>query len=155
MVNIVFVILHCTWGIIQTLVGAVVFAWNYRNNEHFFYKGVIVTRWSKKAGFSLGLFIFVLPEPRFYNREKYSFTNEELQERLMIHEYGHSVQSLIVGPLYFILIGLPSSVWSFSQKYNELRKRNNISYFNFFTEKWANYMGQKVTGKESMGNIDI
>lgn len=73
----------------------------------------------------------------------------------MIHEYGHSVQSLIVGPFYFIVIGLPSTVWSFGQRYNELRKKNKISYFSFFTEKWANYLGEKVTGKKSMENIDI
>lgn len=155
MVNCIFVILNFTWGIVQTIVGAVVFALNYKNNEHFFYKGVIVTKWSQKAGLSLGAFIFVPPEPRFYNYEKYNFTNEELQERLMVHEYGHSVQSLIVGPLYFIVIGLPSSVWSFSQKNNKLRKKNYISYFSFYTEKLANYLGEKVTGKKSMENIDI
>ena len=153
--SIIIVMLNCTWGIIQTIVGSVVFALNYRNNEHFFYKGVIVTRWNQKAGVSFGLFIFVPPEPRFYNREKYSLTNEELQERLMVHEYGHSMQSLIVGPFYFIIIGLPSTVWSFGQRYTELRKKNKISYFNFFTEKWANYLGEKVTGKKSMENIDI
>lgn len=155
MVNCIFFMLNCTWGILQTVVGAIVFTLNYRNNEHFFYKGVIVTRWSKKAGLSLGLFIFVPPEPRFYNREKYSLTNEELQERLMIHEYGHSVQSLILGPFYLFVIGITSSIWAFSKKYNELRKKNNISYFHFFAEKWANHLGEKVTGRKSMENIDI
>lgn len=141
MVNCIFLILNCTWGILQTVVGTIVFTLNYRNNEHFFYKGVIVTRWSKKAGLSLGLFIFVPPEPKFYNREKYSLTNEELQERLMIHEYGHSVQSLILGPFYLFVIGITSSIWALSKKYKELRKKNNISYFHFLLKSgliiWA------------------
>ena len=35
------------------------------------------------------------------------------------------------------------------------RKEEKISYFSFFTEKWANNLGEKVTGKESMGNLLI
>ena len=75
--------------------------------------------WNKKAGCSLGLFIFVPPEPRFYNSEKYNYSIEELQERLMIHEFGHSIQSLILGPLYFIVVGVVSVVWSFILKSKE------------------------------------
>ena len=151
----IIVLLNCTWGIIQTIAGAVVFILNHKNNEHFFYKGVIVTKWSRKAGLSLGLFIFVPPTPRFYNCEKYHFTDEDLQERLIVHEYGHSVQSSILGSLYFIVIGLTSSIWSFCQRINESEKKDKVSYFTFYTEKWANYLGEKVTGKKSMENIDI
>lgn len=152
---ILFVIIQCTWGIIQTLVGAIIFAINYSGNEHLFYNGVFVTMWKKKAGFSMGLFIFVPPEPRFYNSEKYKYSADELKERLMIHEYGHSIQSLILGPLYFPVVGLPSSVWSFSPKYQKLRNDRNVSYFDFYAEKWANHLGERVSGKKSMERIDI
>ena len=153
--NILFIFIQCTWGIFQTIVGCIVFMLNYKNSKHFFYNGVIVTLWNKKAGFSLGLFIFVPPEPRFYNAEKYNFSKDELIERLMIHEFGHSIQSLILGPLYFVVIGLVSSIWSFSSKFSKLRKNKSVSYFDFYTEKWANYLGELVSGKKSMERIDI
>ena len=153
--NILFIVIQCTWGIIQTFVGAIYFILNFKGSKHIFYKGVIVTFWKKKVGFSMGLFIFIPPEPRFYNAEKYNYTKEELQERLMIHEYGHSIQSLISGPLYFVVIGITSSIWSFSPKYSELRKNKSVSYFDFYTEKWANNLGESVTGKKSMERIDV
>lgn len=56
----------------------------------------------QKAGFSLGLFIFVPPEPRFYNREKYSFTNEELQERLMIHTGKESMGNIDIWGISYL-----------------------------------------------------
>ncbi len=110
--------------------------------------------WKKKAGFSMGLFIFVPPEPRFYNSEKYNYSREELEERLMIHEYGHSIQSIILGPLY-VIMAVFAIIWSFSPKYSEIRKNKSVSYFDFFTEKWANHLGELVTGKKSMERIDI
>ena len=153
--NILFIVIQCTWGIIQTLVGAIYCILNFKDSKHIFYKGDIVTFWEKKVGLSMGLFIFVPPEPRFYDEEKYNYTKEELQERLMIHEYGHSIQSLILGPLYFVVIGLTASIWSFSPKYSELRKNKSVSYFDFYTEKWANHLGELVTGKKSMERIDV
>ena len=154
MKNIIFIIIQCTWGIIQTIYGFIMFITNYKNSKHIFFKGEIVTFWEKSAGFSMGLFIFVPPKPRFYNK-KYNYSKEELKERLMIHEYGHSIQSLILGPLYLIIIGIPATIWSFSKKYNEIKKNKKISYFEFYTEKWANYLGEKVTNKKSMEQIDI
>ena len=155
--NVIFyvftIIIQCSWGCIQTIIGAVVFLLNFRNNKHFFYKGVVVTMWDKKAGCSLGLFIFVPPEPRFYNSKKYNYSIEELQERLMIHEFGHSIQSLILGPLYFVVIGVVSALWSIILK--NKKKHKDVSYFDCYTEKWANQLGELVSGKKSMERIDI
>jgi len=38
---------------------------------------------------------------------------------------------------------------------NKKRKNEEISYFSFFTEKWANYLGERVTGQKSMENLVI
>ena len=78
--NTLFVIIQCTWGILQTLFGFIYFILNYKDNKHFFYKGVIVTMWKKKVGLSMGLFIFVPPEPRFYNSEKYNYSKAKANE---------------------------------------------------------------------------
>ena len=152
--NIVFIIVQWTWGILQTLYGALVFLINIRNGKHFFFNGAIATLWNKNAGFSMGMFIFIPPKPRFYNAEKYDYSEEELRERLTVHEYGHSIQSMILGPFY-VLMAIAACIWSFSPKYSELRKNNQVSYFDFFTEGWANSLGEAVTGKKSMERLDV
>ena len=55
------------------------------------------------------------------------------------HEYGHTRQSHLLGPLYLLVIGLPSIIWAgcfewYRQKYNK-------TYYDFYTESWANKLG--------------
>ena len=40
-------------------------------------------------------------------------------------------------------------------EYTMWRKTEGISYFSFFTERWANYLGERVTGQKSMENLII
>lgn len=80
---------------------------------------------------------------------------KELSQRLLVHEYGHTIQSLILGPFYLIVIGIPSTLWGFLPFLNEKRKNEGLSYFSFYTEKWANCLGEKVTGEKSMENLII
>ena len=55
------------------------------------------------------------------------------------HEYGHYQQSLRLGWLWIFVIGIPSLIWAGCfQKY---RRKNKISYYSFYTEKWANKLG--------------
>ena len=101
------------------------------------------------------MFVFVTKEPYFYEKLKNEYTIQELSERLLVHEYGHTIQSLILGPLYLVIIGIPSTLWGFLPHFNKKRHEEKISYFSFFTEKWANYLGEYVTGQKSMENLVI
>jgi hypothetical protein len=49
---------------------------------------------------SLGMFIFFFAD--FRSQTDY----------VVRHEYGHSIQSKILGPLYGIVIGIPSIIWA-------------------------------------------
>lgn len=51
------------------------------------------------------------------------------------HEHGHQIQSLILGPLYLLVIGLPSLIWCGC--FEKYRERNYKSYYDFYTERWA------------------
>lgn len=62
------------------------------------------------------------------------------------HEYGHYKQSLILGWLYLIVIGLPSLLWAWflHEKFNNFRCKKHkpyVGYYDFYTEKWANKLG--------------
>ena len=142
-----YIIFQCSWGIIQTLAGLIMCLISY-GEKHMFYKGSIATFWKRPYGISLGLFIFIPPQARFYNADKYHFSDDEIRERLVVHEYGHTIQSLILGPFYFLIVGLPSVIWG-------MVKKPDQSYFSFYTEKWANHLGEKFTGKKSMEMLDI
>lgn len=51
------------------------------------------------------------------------------------HEYGHQIQSKILGPLYLLVIGLPSIMWA--GLYGSVIKPSKNGYYKFYTEKWA------------------
>lgn len=66
----------------------------------------------------------------------YLFVNPMSLERTIKHECGHSKQSTILGPLYLIVIGIPSllhSILHFICSVVGLK----WNYYSFYTEKWA------------------
>ena len=150
MKSILYSIVQCTWGILQTLLGFVVFLMHYKN-KHFCYHGAIITVWESKSSMSLGLFVFVTSEPYFTKKFEGEISAKELSNRLLVHEYGHTIQSLILGPLYLIVIGIPSTLWGFLG--GKKRRDEQVPYGAFFTEKWANQLGEQVTGEESIGEL--
>ncbi len=147
-------LIQCTWGVVQSILGLIYFIF-YFSDRHYFYHGAVVTEWNTKSSVSLGMFVFVTKEPYFYDKLKNEYTIYELSQRLLVHEYGHTIQSLILGPLYLIIIGIPSTLWGFLPCFNTKRRSKSISYFSFFTEKWANFLGEQVTGQKSMENLVI
>lgn len=50
------------------------------------------------------------------------------------HELGHVKQSRMLGPLYLLVIGLPSLLHA--------AFHNCKDYYHFFTEKWANKLSK-------------
>lgn len=146
--------IQCTWGVLQSTLGLICFILHF-SDRHYCYHGAVVTEWNAKSSVSLGMFVFVTKEPYFYEKLKREYTMDELSQRLLVHEYGHTIQSLILGPLYLIIIGIPSTLWGFLPCFNMKRRSKSISYFSFFTEKWANFLGEQVTGQKSMENLVI
>ncbi|MBO5081208.1 MAG: hypothetical protein J6C06_01235 [Lachnospiraceae bacterium] len=143
---------QCTWGILQTIVGFIMFL-KYFKNKHYTYHGAVITEWNANASVSLGLFVFIAREEPWFEKFKDEMEGEEIYTRLLVHEYGHTIQSLILGPLYLIVIGFPSTIWGFL--FEKKRKEEQIPYGTFFTEKWANKLGERVTGEKSIDMLVI
>ncbi len=154
LVFILYCLVQFTWGVLQSALGLFNFVLHVRD-RHYFYHGAVITEWSNNSSVSLGMFVFITKAPFFYDKLKDKYTMEELSQRLLVHEYGHTIQSLILGPLYLIIIGIPSTLWGFLPYCNRKRRENSISYFSFFTERWANELGEQVTGEKSMENLVI
>jgi len=124
--EIFFLLAQCVWGSPQTLLGLLLFL--TRRGKKSFFHGTAVTRWKYRSSVSLGLFLFV---------------SEKGGEKLLAHEYGHAVQSLLLGPLYLPVVGLPSLGWAVFH-----RRRPAVPYDSFFTERWADRLGERVLKKE-------
>ena len=66
----------------------------------------------------------------------------------IIHEHGHRIQSLILGPLYLLIISLPSLIWAGC--FDNFRSKHKKSYKSFYTEKWA----EKLSEAKSLSVIE-
>ena len=55
----------------------------------------------------------------------------------ILHEWGHCRQSKMLGPLYLLVIGLPSLLHAWWWN-----KDRGVSYYDFFTERWADRLGK-------------
>lgn len=60
--------------------------------------------------------------------------------KIVMHEYGHCIQSKMLGWLYLIVIGLPSLVWATLYGWIIPPYERN-GYYKFYTEKWADKLG--------------
>ena len=91
------------------------------------YKQAIVIPCVMRGAITLGNYVFV-------------GLNSEYRKTVK-HELGHTIQSKILGPLYLIVIGIPSITYCGLRRiFPSLRKKN---YYDFYTEKWANNLSEK------------
>ena len=84
-----------------------------------------------RGAISLGIF-------RVY-AYKYLGNGARYVELVRRHEKGHREQSKMLGPLYLIVIGLPSLIWAALHSY--VKRLGAVDYYSFYTEKWADRLG--------------
>ena len=155
--------LQLTWGLPATFLGFFVFLivlifkrprWIHKNGYSF-----IVEFGDDWGGLSLGPFAFCgsyvtgFDLTQFdYNRDVfnhyYKIHNEEFFEHVRRHEYGHSLQNLIWGPLWLFVIAIPSAI-----RYNDrLNKQvRNIPIETEYDDVWfegqATKLGERYIDK--------
>lgn len=131
--RVLFYALQFTWGLTVNLAGLILFLCCLgRGRRERFRNGVATYLPGNHGGMSLGIFIFV------------SVRSEEGARGLCAHEYGHTIQCLFLGPLYWIVIALPSAVWCHC--FAGYRKRRGIAYDALYCERWATSWGKKWAG---------
>lgn len=135
----VYCLLNCTWGIIQNTFASIIFLFLIitKKREVYTFNGAIVTQWDNKFSCGCGLFIF------------FGHKSAKNADEVLVHEYGHTIQSTILGPLFMFIVGLPSAVWAFMPMFVKQRRQGKYNYYDFYPESWANRLGTKITGSAS------
>lgn len=120
--KIIVEILLWIWQAPQNVVGLVIrliYGWTA-----ILFRGVDVVVSSRfPGGISLGRTI-VVKRPYLDNPDTWN------------HEYGHTRQSLYLGPFYLFVVGIPSLLWAWYWT-----PGRGVSYYSFYTEKWADKLG--------------
>lgn len=121
-----------TWGLPQSLLGLIL-TLRYRRCPRKRVGGALATlhdgNW---GGVSLGMFIFVPDGLR-----------PEREAQLLSHEYGHTFQSALLGPLYLPLVGVPSFLWANLPRNVKKRAIRHIPYESRYPENWAEMLGHR------------
>ena len=135
--DFLFYLVQWTWGLPVNIIGGIAFLIctkiKGRRWQRFGYSYIVYLPWNQ-GGLSLGLFIFMKDHHR---SKKWTYNTR-------IHEYGHTWQCLLLGPLYYIIIAVPSAIWC--NVFGGYRKKHNISYYKLYCESWANSFGESFTG---------
>lgn len=97
-------LLQLTWGCITTIIGflvtifCIIFLKGKPHKNGFSYIVEIGNNW---GGLELGAFALC---------SNYSISNPKWYEHTRRHEFGHSLQNIIFGPLYIFVVGIPSAI---------------------------------------------
>lgn len=97
-----------TWESKQTVLGNFVshFRNNFwRTNVEYYHGATLVNRNGHRNGWGVTLGAYI---------NGYNLEADPQKERTFAHEYGHTKQSKVLGPLYLSLVGIPSIVGSIS-----------------------------------------
>ena len=123
-------ILLYIWQLPQNLLGLIMllFMKPYISKEK--YRGITcVVSKKMRGGISLGNYIILSK----------SYEDKEKSKKTWDHEWGHTRDSRMFGPLYLIVIGLPSLIWCWM--YGTVIKQTRNGYYRFYTEKRADRLG--------------
>lgn len=126
-------ILLYIWQLPQNLLGLIMmlFMKPYISKEK--YRGITYVVSKKMAGgISLGNYIILSS----------SYADKIRSKNIWDHEWGHTRDSRMFGPLYLIVIGLPSIIWAWM--YGKVIPYTHNGYYKFYTERRADRLGGVV-----------
>ncbi len=134
--DLFFYFVQWTWGLSVNIVGGIAYLICTKimgyDHQKFGYANIVYMPW-KQGGLSMGTFIFIRDEK----------VKKEWLYNCRIHEYGHTWQCLLLGPLYYPVIAIPSMIWC--NCFAKYREKNNVSYYKLYCESWANSWGEKFS----------
>lgn len=118
------------WELPQNIVGAFYFIIHGVFAKTFIIDdGDSFEMYSDKQKGAVSLGVFRVCKSEYYGNAA------QFVKLIRMHEKGHRKQSMMLGPLYLIVIGLPSLIWA--ALHSSVRRLRTVDYYSFYTEKWA------------------
>ena len=139
--NILKEILLWIWQLPQNIIGLLVILFTDPEKKITMDNGNILYIADKMSGgISLGKYSII--DSYYIRRCK---TDEDIKSLdVSKHEaIGHGTQSRLLGPLYLLIIGLPSIIWAWIYPCKIFPYSKN-GYYKFYTEKWADKLGNVI-----------
>lgn len=121
------------WQLPQNILGLIlkIFYPKTEDNNWWQWDDVEITVSSKfRSGISLGRYIIVNDWNNRYD--------------VLSHEYGHHLQSEMLGPLYLLAVGLPSIIHNVFCNC----EKHDHDYYDVYPERWATNLGKKYALKK-------
>lgn len=107
------------WQLPQNLLGLLLVFLYQAKLETTYHGKLIYISPHINGGISLGKYIII----------------KSLNDSVIKHEYGHSLQSVYTGWLYLIIFALPSLIHALLY----VKYCKDTNYYHFYTERWADY----------------
>lgn len=128
-------ILMYIWQLPQNLLGLLMLIYFRaidRRISEFRTNGILVCfSYSMRGGISLGRYIFLSS----------IYCGKTCEDKTVSHEYGHCLQSQMLGWLYLPIVGLPSLIHAWQYEYNYM---DPDGYYRYWCEAWADRLGGVV-----------
>lgn len=126
-------LLAITWELPQTLLGLFLLLMTHGYGKKTDKMQVANVYWRVcKWGVSLGPIIIL---GKIYDIQ----LSDKLKLQTRKHEHGHTRQSLMLGPLYLILVGLPSIFFNILTRMKILKHED---YYTRYPENWADNLSR-------------
>lgn len=120
-------ILEYVWELPQNIIGII---WRSIKKEG------IITKISNNDIESVNADAYLVKGSGSVTLGRYIFIRQTYDDQSLTikHECGHVKQSKILGPLYLLIIGIPSILHAWLNNYIGCCKRSNKGYYHFYTE---------------------
>lgn len=127
--NYIITILLILWQIPQNIIGLCYWLISGAKRKEIINNVFVLETDSKQGSVSLGNLVFISKYTRNY-------------EKTLKHELGHTIQSKYLGPLYLLVIGLPSILWVAVRMMSKTLQKKD--YYSFYTEAWAEELAKEI-----------
>lgn len=132
-----------------TLLNLILFAWQLPQNVVAALIYMFIQRfpyeWKNEEN-GMTLLCVSIAAPFCFSLGQFIFLGNQATEAVKKHESGHSVQSVFLGPLYLLCVGIPSLIlFLIAQFRKRVLKHSEESvsrwYHSCYPEKWADKLG--------------
>lgn len=136
LLGITYWIFQLTWGIIMTILGffATIFSLIFlKGKTHKNGYGFITEVKGNWGGVSLGAFALC----GSYSQIDGPCYDLDWYEHVRRHEFGHSIQNIILGPIFLFVVAIPSIIRYWLYNYGKLKSDYDSIWFERTATEWG------------------